>query len=160
MSFPSEYVLGGGVELSLCCDLRIAADNAILGVPEINLGIVPGGGGTQRLPRLIGLGRAAELITLGEPIKADQTEKWGLVNKVVSSHELKAECELFAQELLAKSPVALRAAKVSMRTGMNVSLKEGLKIEQEIFCMLFGTSDQKESMHAFLAKCKPTFTGK
>jgi len=156
----SGYALGGGLELALCCDFRIIADNAVLGVPEINLGIIPGGGGTQHLPRLIGLGRGAELIFLGEPIKADQAEKWGLVNKVVSLNELEPECEKLAKRLMTKSPIALRAAKTSMRIGMNVGLKEGLKIEQDIFCMLFGTSDQKEGMGAFLEKRKPTFTGR
>ena len=156
----SGYALGGGLELALCCDFRIAADNAVLGVPEINLGIIPGGGGTQRIPRLIGVGRAAELIFLGEPIKAQQAEKWGLVNKVVSLNELEAEGEKLARKLMAKSSIALRAAKDSMRTGINMSLQEGLKVEQQIFCMLFGTSDQKEGMHAFLEKRKPSFKGK
>jgi len=156
----SGYALGGGLELAFCCDFRIASDNAVVGVPEINLGIIPGGGGTQRIPRLIGLGRAAELIFLGEPIKADQAEKWGLVNKVVSLNELEPECEKLAQKLMTKSPVALRAAKDSMRTGINMSLKEGLKVEQQTFCMLFGTSDQKEGMRAFLEKRRPSFIGK
>jgi len=156
----SGYALGGGLELALCCDFRIVADNAVLGVPEINLGIIPGGGGTQRLPRLIGVSRAAELILLGEPIKAGQAEKWGLVNKVVSLNELEPECEKLAQKLMKKSPVTLRAAKHSIHTGMNMGLKEALKIEQDIFCMLFGTSDQKEGMGAFLEKRKPTFTGR
>jgi enoyl-CoA hydratase len=154
------YALGGGLELSLCCDFRIASDNAVLGLPEINLGIIPGGGGTQRLTRLIGASRSAELIFLGEPIKADQAEKWGLVNKVVPLNGLELECEKLAKILMTKSPIALRAAKTSMRTGMNVGLKEGLKIEQDIFCMLFGTSDQKEGMGAFLEKRTPTFTGR
>lgn len=156
----SGYAIGGGLELALCCDFRIAADNAVLGFPEINLGVIPGGGGTQRLPRLVGMSRAAELIFVGEPIKADQAEKWGLVNKVVPLNELESECEKLAQKLMKKSPVTLRAAKNSMRTGTNVGLKEALKIEQDIFCMLFGTSDQKEGMGAFLEKRKPTFTGK
>lgn len=151
------YALGGGLELALCCDIRIAADNAVMGVPEINLGIIPGGGGTQRLPRLIGTGYAAELVFLGDYILAEQAEKWGLVNKVVSLEKLESECEKLAQKLMAKSSVALRAAKASIRTGMNMGLKEGLKVEQANFCMLFGTQDQKEGMRAFLEKRKPSF---
>jgi enoyl-CoA hydratase len=154
------YALGGGLELSLCCDFRIAADNAVFGVPEINLGVIPGGGGTQRISRLIGTGRATELIFLGEPIKAGQAENWGLVNRVVPQDQLEEACEKLAQKLIGKSPVALRAAKHSIRTGMNVGLKEGLKIEQDVFCMLFGTSDQKEGMAAFLEKRTPSFKGR
>jgi len=153
------YALGGGLELALCCDFRIAGENAILGVPEINLGIIPGGGGTQRLPRLIGLNHATELVLLGEHIKADKAEKWGLINKVVPLDQLERECEKLAKKLMLKSPVALRAAKDAIRTGINTGLKEGLKIEQDIFCMLFGTSDQKEGMAAFLEKRKPNFSG-
>lgn len=154
------YALGGGLELSLCCDFRVAADNAILGLPEINLGLIPGGGGTQRLPRLIGLCRATALIFLGDSIKALQAESWGLVNKVVPLDQLELECEKLAYKLMDKSSIALRAAKTSMKTGLNVGLKEGLKLEQDAFCMLFGTSDAKEGMSAFVGKRKPVFKGK
>jgi enoyl-CoA hydratase/carnithine racemase len=108
------YALGARLELALCCDFRIAAENAVLGFPEINLGIIPGGGGTQRLPRLVGLGRAPELIFLDESIKAVQAESWGLINKVVPLSQIESECEKLARKLMTKSPIALRAAKTSM----------------------------------------------
>jgi len=154
------YALGGGCEVALCCDFRIVADNAVLGLPEINLGVVPGGGGTQRLPRLVGLGPATELIFLGEMIDAAKAERIGLVNKVVPLDQLKAEVEELAHKLMKRPSLALRAAKTAMRKGLNISLKEGLQLEQDLFCMLFGTEDQKEGMAAFLEKRKPGFKGR
>jgi len=156
----SGYALGGGCEVALCCDFRIAAENAVLGFPEITLGIIPGGGGTQRMPRLVGLGPATELIFSGEMIKANRAESIGLVNKVVPLERLEAEAEALAFKLMEKPAMALRAAKTAMRKGINTSLKEGLHIEQDLFCMLFGTEDQKEGMAAFLKKRKPHFKGK
>ena len=156
----SGYALGGGCEVALCCDFRIAADNAVLGLPEITLGIIPGGGGTQRLPRLVGLSLAAELIFLGETIKADKAERIGLVNRVVPSDSLEAEATALAEKLIERPAVAIRAAKTAIRKGMSTSLKEGLQIEQGLFCMLFGTEDKKEGMAAFLEKRKPKFQGK
>jgi len=156
----SGYALGGGCEVALCCDFRIAADNAVLGFPEINLGIIPGGGGTQRLPRLIGFTWAPELILLGETIKAELAERIGLVNKIVPQDQLEAEATALAEKLKQRPAVALRAAKTAMRKGMNASLDEGLHIEQGVFCMLFGTKDKKEGMAAFLEKRKPKFEGK
>jgi enoyl-CoA hydratase len=154
------YALGGGCEVALCCDFRIVADNAVLGLPEITLGVVPGGGGTQRLPRLVGLGPATELIFLGEMIDAAKAERIGLVNKVVPLDQLKAEVEELAHKLMKRPSLALRAAKTAMRKGLNISLKEGLQLEQDLFCMLFGTEDQKEGMAAFLEKRKPGFKGR
>jgi enoyl-CoA hydratase len=156
----SGYALGGGCELALCCDFRIAADNAVLGQPEITLGIIPGGGGTQRLPRLVGLGAATELIFTGEMIKADRAERIGLVNKVVPLDQLEPEAEALASKLMERPALALRAAKTALRKGLSTSLKEGLQIEQDLFSMLFGTGDQKEGMAAFLEKRKPIFKGK
>lgn len=156
----SGYALGGGCELALCCDFRIAADNAVLGQPEITLGIIPGGGGTQRLPRLVGLGAATELIFTGEMIKADRAERIGLVNKVVPLDQLEPEAEALASKLMERPALALRAAKTALRKGLSTSLKEGLQIEQDLFSMLFGTEDQKEGMAAFLEKRKPIFKGK
>lgn len=155
----SGYALGGGCELALCCDFRIAADNALFGQPEISLGIIPGGGGTQRLTRLVGLGSATEIIFLGEMIKAEKAERIGLVNKVVPLGELEAEAEALASKLMKRPAVALRAAKTAIRKGLSVSLGEGLHIEQDLFCMLFGTKDQKEGMTAFLEKREPIFKG-
>ena len=156
----SGYALGGGCEIALCCDFRIAAENAILGLPEITLGIIPGAGGTQRLPRLIGIKSATELIFTGESIKADKAEKIGLVSKVVPFDQLKTEVETIASKLIRRPALALRAAKTAIRKGYNTSLKEGLQIEQDLFCMLFGTEDQKEGMAAFLEKRKAAFKGR
>jgi len=154
------YALGGGCELALCCDFRIAADNAVLGLPEITLGVIPGGGGTQRLPRLIGLAAATELIFTGETVKAERALQIGLVNRVVPLERLEEETMALAEKLKKRPSMALRAAKTAMRKGFNTSLKDGLQIEKDLFCMLFGTEDQKEGMTAFLEKRRPVFKGK
>ena len=156
----SGYALGAGCELALCCDFRIAADNAVLGQPEITLGIIPGGGGTQRLPRLVGLGTAAKLILLGERINSEEGERIGLVDQVVPLGRLEDEARALASKLMQMPFLALRAAKTAIRKGLNVSLKEGLHIEQDLFSMLFGTEDKKEGMTAFLEKRKPIFRDK
>jgi len=156
----SGYALGGGCELALCCDFRIAADNAVLGQPEITLGIIPGGGGTQRLSRLVGLGLATELIFTGEMITADRAERIGLINKIVPLSQLETEVQALAFKLMKQPVLALRAAKTAIRKGLNVSLKEGLQLEQDLFCMLFGTEDQKEGMTAFVEKREPKFKGR
>ncbi|MCK4791158.1 MAG: enoyl-CoA hydratase/isomerase family protein [Desulfobacteraceae bacterium] len=156
----SGYALGGGCEIALCCDFRIAADNAVFGQPEITLGIIPGAGGTQRLPRLVGIGPATELVFTGEIIKADKAEQIGLVSKVVPLDQLETEVKSLAVKLMERPALALRAAKTALRKGLNASLKEGLQIEQDLFCMLFGTEDQKEGMAAFLDKRKPVFKGR
>ncbi len=156
----SGYALGGGLEVALCCDFRIGDETAVLGLPEIGLGIIPGGGGTQRLPRLINYSQAAEMIMLGETIKADRALQIGLLNRMVASAEMDGEVKKFAGKLMARPALALRAAKTAMRKGLNTSLKDGICIEQDLFCMLFGTSDQKEGMAAFIEKRKPVFTGK
>jgi enoyl-CoA hydratase/carnithine racemase len=156
----SGYALGGGCEVALCCDFRIAAENAVFGQPEITLGIIPGGGGTQRLPRLVGLGPATEMLFLGEMIKADKAEKIGLVNKVVPFDQLDAEAEALAKKLIKMPSVALRAAKTALRKGLGTTLKQGLQMEQDLFCLLFGTEDQKEGMGAFVEKRKPVYKGR
>ena len=156
----SGYALGGGCEVALCCDFRIAAENAVLGLPEITLGIIPGGGGTQRLPRLIGKGAAAKLIMLGEMIKAEEAEKIGLVDMIVPLAEMDDAIKNFASKLMERPAVALRAAKTTMNKGMEASLDEGLQIEQGQFALLFGTVDQKEGMTAFLEKRKPEYKGR
>lgn len=156
----SGYALGGGCEMALCCDFRIAADNAVFGLPEIKLGIIPGAGGTQRLPRLVGLGVATKLILLGDTINAEEANKIGLVNKVVPFDLLEDEAKALASELVKRPSLGLRAGKTAMRKGLNASLKEGLQIEQDLICMLFGTEDQKEGMAAFLEKRKPVFKGR
>ena len=154
------YALGAGLEVALCCDFRIAADNAVLGSPEINLGVIPGGGGTQRLPRLVGLSVATKMLMLGETMTAAEAERVGLVDKVAPLDSLAAEVDAVARELARRPPLALRAAKTAIRSGMDVSLTEGLKLEQAMFCALFGTEDQGEGMSAFLEKRKPSFKGR
>ena len=154
------FALGGGLEIALCCDFRLAAENAVLGLPEITLGIIPGGGGTQRLPRLIGLGPATEMLMLGATVKAERALSIGLVHEVVPLDQLEAKAGTFAKRLAAMPAVALKACKTSMRAGLSAGLKEGLKIEQTAFSMLFGTFDQKEGMAAFLEKRRPKFLGK
>jgi len=156
----SGYALGAGCEAALCCDFRIAAENAILGLPEITLGIIPGAGGTQRLPRLVGIGPATELIFMGEMIKAGRAQQIGLVNKIVPLDQLENEVNALAFKLLERPALALRAAKTALRKGLNTSLKDGLQIEQDLVCMLFGTYDQKEGMAAFIEKRKPKFKGR
>jgi enoyl-CoA hydratase len=156
----SGYALGGGCEMALCCDFRIAAGNAVLGFPEIGLGIIPGGGGTQRLPRLVNLGVAAKMILAGENIKAEEAERVGLLDMVVTLDNLENEVKALASKLMMRPQIAIRAAKTSMRKGLSTSLKEGLQIEQDLFCMLFGTKDQKEGMAAFIEKRKPHFIGR
>jgi enoyl-CoA hydratase len=154
------FALGAGCEIALCCDFRIAADNAVLGLPEITLGIIPGGGGTQRLPRLVNPSVAARMILLGELVKAPQAAQIGLVNTVVETAKLAEEAGALAQRLAKMPAMAVRAAKTAMHKGLNVSLKDGLQIEQDLFCLLFGTQDQKEGMAAFLEKRKPAFAGR
>ena len=156
----SGFALGGGCEMALCCDFRIAAENAVFGLPEITLGIIPGGGGTQRLPRLVSLNAATKMILLGEMIKSEEAENIGLVDKVVPLDRLEAEVKSLAFRLMKMPPLALRSAKTAMRKGLNTALKEGVQIEQDLFCMLFGTGDQKEGMAAFMEKRKPVFKGR
>lgn len=154
------YALGAGLEIALCCDFRIAAENAVLGLPEVGLGIIPGGGGTQRLPRLVGSAAATELVLLGERIDAQRALGLGLLNKVVPLERLDADVEALAARLLSMPPLALSAAKIAMGKGMNMALKDGLRLEQSLFAMLFGTQDRQEGISAFLEKRQPRFEGK
>jgi enoyl-CoA hydratase/carnithine racemase len=156
----SGYALGGGMELALCCDFRIASHEAKLGLPEIKLGIIPGGGGTQRLTRLVGLGNATALVLLGKMITADEAKQIGLVNEVCAEGELDAAASELIGQLVKRPPIAIRAAKMALRIGYNTALSEGLFCEQSLFAMLFDTKDQKEGMSAFLNKRKADFTGK
>jgi enoyl-CoA hydratase len=154
------YALGGGCELAMCADFRFAAANAKLGQPEIQLGIIPGAGGTQRMPRLIGPARAKDLIYTGRQVKAEEAKAIGLVDQVCE--DVYAEA-VDAARRFAKGPlVALRAAKVSVNWGVRVDLQTGLSIERETFADLFSTEDQKTGMRTFLEQGpgKATFTGK
>ena len=154
------YALGGGCELAMMCDLIIAGDNARFGQPEINLGIMPGAGGTQRWPRTVGKYLAMEAILLGAPISAQRAYRAGLVNRVVPA-EVTVEVALdTASRLAAGPPVALRLAKESVNRAMETPLAEGLAAERKSFYFLFGTEDQKEGMHAFMEKRRPQFKGR
>ena len=154
------FCLGGGLEFALACDFRVAAESASLGSPEINLGIIPGWGATQRLPRLLGLAWAKELVLLGDRISADEALKIGLVHKVVPLDNLYEEAEVLAKRLAASPPVALRVAKRAMNEGNELPLIEGLRIEAESFGVLAETEDIVEGISAFFERRKPEFKGK
>lgn len=152
--------LGGGCELALCCDLRLAADKAKFGLPEINLGIIPGGGGTQRLTRLVGMGRAKELFYLGEMIDAARAEQIGLVNRVVAAADLLPEAVRLAKKLAEKAPLALGMLKDAVQTGYNLDLPAALDLEMKNFMLAFASEDRREGISAFLEKRKPDFKGR
>ena len=154
------FALGGGLELALACDLRIAAASAQMGLTEINLAIIPGGGGTQRLPRLVGRGKALELILTGARIPADEALRIGLVERVVPTGQaLKAAAEL-ARTMAAKAPVALRYAKEAVVKGLELSLADGLRLEGDLSTLLRTTEDRLEGAKAFLEKRAPRWTGR
>ncbi|MEL7568174.1 MAG: enoyl-CoA hydratase-related protein [Dehalobacterium sp.] len=152
--------LGGGCELALSCDFRIAGENAMFGLPEVSLGIIPGAGGTQRLARLIGFSRAKEMIFLGKPIKAPQALAIGLVNQVVADEEVLNEAKKMAAKLMERPGVALRFAKESINYGLSTDLISGKNFEKTRGAMLFSTHDQKEGMKAFIEKRKPNYLNK
>jgi enoyl-CoA hydratase len=154
------YCLGGGCELALACDLRIASDTASFGQPEINLGIIPGGGGTQRLTRLIGEGKAMEMILTGAIIDAPTALDLGLVNHVVAADQLEAKTMELANRIAEKSPIALRMAKEAVKLASRSNLDEGLRREVDLFALCFSSADKDEGVGAFLEKRKPNFTGK
>mgnify|MGYP000061762807 CR=1 FL=1 len=151
---------GGGLELALACDLKIAAENAAFGQPEIKLGLIPGWGGTQRLPRAIPLAKALEMILTGEPIDAQEAYRLGLVNKVVPLPELLPTAQQWADNLCSLGPLALRAAKEAVIRGLDVDLESGLRLEQQLFEPLLDTEDFEEGTRAFVEKRKPQFRGK
>jgi enoyl-CoA hydratase len=154
------FCLGGGMEFALACDLRIASDNAKLGQPEINLGIIPGGGGTQRLTRLVGEGKSMELILTGDLIDAAQAKAIGLVNDVVPAAELQDRVRALASRIAEKSPIALRMAKEAVKGASRMNLREGLDRETDLFSLTFGSDDKAEGVRAFLEKRKPDFKGR
>src|ERR687887_803910 len=156
----TRYALGGGCELAMCADLRYAAEDAQLGQPEIKLGIIPGAGGTQRLPRLVGLARAKEIIYSGRMVPAKEALDIGLVDAVFPPDQVYERAVDVAREYAKGPGFALRAAKMAMNWGSNTELRTGLVIERETFADLFATDDQKEGMRAFVAKEQPTFTGR
>jgi enoyl-CoA hydratase len=153
------FALGGGCELALACDIRLAAENARFGQPEVNLGVIPGFGGTQRLARLIGRGRALELILTGEMIDAAEAHRLGLANKVVPQAQLLETAKGMAAGIIGKGPVAVRLAREAVRNGLEMDLDRANRYEAELFGLCFASSDQKEGMQAFLEKRPPRFQG-
>jgi enoyl-CoA hydratase len=154
------FCLGGGCELALSCDLRLASDRARFGQPEIKLGLIPGGGGTQRLPRQVGLGHAMRLILTGEMIDAAEAKAIGLVELVYPHQELRAKTLELAHEIAGKSPLTLRVAKEAMRASQRMALEEGISYERDLFCLCFSTEDKAEGVAAFLGKRQPAWKGR
>ena len=154
------FCLGGGLELAMSCDMRLASDSSKLGQPEINIGIIPGAGGTQRLTRLIGEGRAMEMILSGKMITASKAEQYGLVNAIYKSEELKEKTIELAKTISSKSQFAVKKAKVSVKATSEMNLQDGLSYEQERFVECFNSHDGKEGINAFIEKRKPNFKGK
>ncbi len=165
-SFPKPVIamingfcLGGGCELAMACDIRIASEKARMGQPEVNLGIIPGGGGTQRLPRLVGEGQAMRLILSGGMIGGEEAARIGLVEMAVPAEELRETTLELARTIAGKSPIALQAAKETILAARRMPLDEGLKFERAWFGMLFATDDKNEGVGAFLEKRTPDFRG-
>jgi enoyl-CoA hydratase len=154
------YALGGGLELAMACTVRFAAENAKLGQPEVKLGIIPGYGGTQRLPRLVGRGRAMELLLAGEPVTAAEAHRIGLVNAVVPQAGLLNYCRGWLDKVLANAPMALALVLEAVDVGQHVGLEEGLRMEAAAFAVSVATEDSREGTRAFLEKRKPAFAGK
>jgi enoyl-CoA hydratase/carnithine racemase len=154
------YAFGGGLELALACDIRIAGEGARLGLTEIDLAIIPGGGGTQRLPRLIGRGKALEMILAGARLPAAEALALGIVERVVPDAELMASALALARSLAGKAPVALRYAKEAVVKGLELPLGEGLRLENDLSTLLRTTDDRAEGARAFLEKRKPRWTGR
>ena len=154
------YALGGGCELAMACDFRICAEDSLLGQPEIKLGVIPGAGGTQRLPRLVGPARAKDIIFTGRFVKADEAERIGLVDRVVSSDKVYATALEMAEELAAGPTVALMAAKQAIHNGLETDIRTGLLIERQAFAALFASEDQKIGMKAFVEKTEAKFVGR
>ncbi len=154
------YALGGGLELALCCHFRVAARNARLGVPEVTLGLIPGYAGTQRLPRLVGMGRALEMIVTGQPLDAEEALRVGLVNHLVDPEALLPTCIEIAQKIAARGPVAVRFALEAVQRGLDGTLEEGSWLEQALFGLLWTTEDMREGCAAFLEKRPPAFRGR
>lgn len=153
------FALGGGCELMMACDIAYAADSAKIGQPEITLGIIPGGGGTQRLPRLLGKQKAKELVLTGEALSAEEAHRLGLVSKVVPAADLMAEVQTLCGKLLNKGAVALRMAKEAIELGSETDLAAGMEIEAKSWSVCFTTQDRLEGVKAFLEKRKPNFQG-
>ena len=151
--------LGDGLELALACDVRIAAQNARFGLPEIEAGLIPSGGGTQRLPRIIGRGKALEMILTGETIDAPAALEYGLATKIVSADSLMTEVEALAKAMAAKAPVSLRYIKEAINKGLDLTMEQGLRLEADLYFLLHTTGDRTEGIKAFQQKRPPEFKG-
>ena len=156
----SGFALGGGCELAMICDMIIASETAQFGQPEINIGVMPGAGGTQRLTRIIGKNKAMELVLTGKFISAEEAKAYGLVNKIVPVEFFLSEAIALASDIASKSPIAVQMAKESVLKAYEMPLQEALFFERKNFYMLFATEDQKEGMAAFVEKRKAEFKGK
>jgi enoyl-CoA hydratase len=154
------FCLGGGCELAMSCDVRIASERARFGQPEIKLGLIPGGGGTQRLPRLVGLGNAMRLTLTGDMIGAAEAKEIGLVDLVVPHEELRAKTLELAHKIAAMSPLTVKVTKEAIRASERLPLDEGIVYERDLFCLCFSTADMKEGVSAFLEKRPPQWQGK
>lgn len=154
------YCLGGGNELAMNCDIIIASEDATFGQPEVNVGIIPGAGGTQRLTRVVGKYKAMEMILTGRSISAQEAYRVGLVNRVVPPESLMEEAKKLATDIASKPPISIRSAKEAILRAQDMTLDVGLEFERKAFYMLFATQDGKEGMRAFLEKRKPNFQGK
>ena len=153
------YALGGGCELALACTLRIASENALIGLPEISLGIIPGFGGTQRLTRITGNGRSFEMMLSGKPITANKALDWGLFNQVVTAEQLPQSTDQLATQLAKSAPLAMRAILEAVHQGADLPLEDGLEIEKNEFIKICRTEDMREGTSAFLEKRKAIFKG-
>lgn len=156
----SGVAMGGGCELALVCDLRIASDTARIGVPEIKIGVIPAAGGTQRLPRLIGAAKAKEMVFMGEPLDAQEAYRVGLVNKVVPVEDLIDEARKWAKVFMERPPLTLKMAKSAINRGLEMNLDNALEYEAQCATLLFSTEDRLEGMEAFVEKRKPLFKGR
>jgi enoyl-CoA hydratase len=154
------FALGGGCETAMACTIRVAVENAKFGQPEVKLGVLPGGGGTQRLPRLVGKGRALQLILSGEMISAQEAYRIGLVNEVVPSADLMTRAEAILGQILANAPLAVKYSLEAVNKGLETSQAEGMALEASLFGLCAGTDDKKEGTQAFLEKRKPRFQGR
>ena len=154
------YALGGGCETAMACTIRVAAEQAKFGQPEVTLGLIPGGGGTQRLPRLVGKGRALQLILSGGMIDAQEAHRIGLVNEVVSAGDLLTRGEAILKQIFANAPIAVKFSLEAVNRGLETNLAEGLSLEASLFGLCAGTGDKAEGTSAFLAKRAPQFNGR
>ena len=166
-SFPKPVIamingfcLGGGCELAMSCDIRIASEKARFGQPEINLGLIPGGGGTQRLSRLVGVGHAMRLILSGDMIPAAEAQSIGLADLVVPAEELRAKTLELANKIASKSPLTLKVAKEALRASERLSIDDGISYERDLFCLCFSSADKEEGVKAFLEKRPAQWTGR